>query len=152
MLFQCYYYMPSQVSCCASVSLSHTPPLSQANANGGLFHIILHTYNHTLSPLSLVSLSLSHFFSFLFSRQFVLMPQQSATNISLKNSIQRIAGAILSGKELNDPPRTRIKYLCSICNKNCLSNQSCIQCDACDKWCHIKCDGTSIKTYNNLSY
>ena len=31
-----------------------------------------------------------------------------------------------------------------------MSNQKAIQCDTCNGWCHIKCDGTSIETYNNL--
>ena len=74
----------------------------------------------------------------------------NAQQFALKNNIQRIAGSILLGKELNPLPTTKIKYPCSICNKNCLSNQSCIQCDECDKWCHIKCDGTSQNDYNKL--
>ena len=42
------------------------------------------------------------------------------------------------------------KFPCSICNKNVLNNQKAIQCDSCNLWCHIKCDGTSSETYNYL--
>ena len=64
----------------------------------------------------------------------------------LKNSIERIAGSILSGKLLN--PVNNLSCPCSICNKNCLKNQKAIQCDNCDKWCHIGCDGTSDEEYS----
>ena len=73
------------------------------------------------------------------------MAAQAALDIALKNNIERIAGAILSEKELNPP--NNFKFPCSICNKNCLKNQACIQCDTCDKFCHIKCDGTSLEKY-----
>ena len=64
----------------------------------------------------------------------------------IENTIDRIAGSILSGKTLNPP--NNLKCPCSICNKNCLDNQAAIQCDKCDKWCHISCDGTSLKDYH----
>lgn len=67
------------------------------------------------------------------------------TKIKLENNMERIAGSILSGKVLN--PTCKLKYPCSICNKNCLNNQACIQCSKCDKFCHIKCDGTSLANY-----
>ena len=69
----------------------------------------------------------------------------SSTDIRLQNTMERICGSILSGKVLNPP--NSFKWPCSICNKNCLKNQAAIQCDSCDKWCHIKCDGTSIEKY-----
>ena len=31
-----------------------------------------------------------------------------------------------------------------------LSNQRAIQCDLCNLWCHIKCDGTSAEIYDKL--
>ena len=37
-----------------------------------------------------------------------------------------------------------LKFPCSICNKNVLNNQKAIQCDSCDLWCHIKCNGTCL--------
>ena len=43
-----------------------------------------------------------------------------------------------------------LKFPCSICNKKQYNNQKAIQCDSCNLWCHIKCDGTSIVTYNKL--
>ena len=42
------------------------------------------------------------------------------------------------------------KFPCSICNKNVLNNQKAIQCDSCNLWCHIKCDGASSEIYNYL--
>ena len=52
----------------------------------------------------------------------------------------------------NSKPKSsrKIKYPCSICNKAVLDNQKAIQCDTCDLWCHIKCDGTSNEKYNYL--
>ena len=56
--------------------------------------------------------------------------------IKAQNNIDRIVDAISEGKVLNPP--NNFKSPCSICNKNCLKNQACVQCDHCDKWCHIK--------------
>ena len=69
-----------------------------------------------------------------------------SSKIKLNNTMDRISGSILSGKELNPP--CRFSYPCSICNKNCLNNQACIECSNCAKWCHIKCDGTSLEDYH----
>ena len=66
-----------------------------------------------------------------------------ALEIALQNTIDRISGALLADKELNGS--VNFKYPCSICNKNCLKNQLSILCDGCDKWCHLKCDGTTSK-------
>ena len=56
-----------------------------------------------------------------------------------------VIDAIKNGKNFNTP--NNLKFPCSICNKNVLNNQKAIQCN---KWCHIKCDGTYIETYNKL--
>ena len=69
-----------------------------------------------------------------------------SVEIALKNNIERIAGAILLGKELNPP--TRFTDPCSICNKKVLSNQNAIECNTCKKWTHRKCEGMSVETYN----
>ena len=71
-----------------------------------------------------------------------------AAEIKLQQTLERIAGAICQDKELNTP--NNLSWPCSICNKNVLQNQKAIQCDNCDKWCHIKCDGTSDVSYNNF--
>ena len=65
----------------------------------------------------------------------------NALDIALQNNIERISGAILADIALNNP--NNLKYPCSICNKNCLKNQLSILCDGCEKWCHLKCDGTT---------
>ena len=75
------------------------------------------------------------------------MAQAQATEIALKNNMDRIAGAILSGQPLNPP--NNFKNPCSICNKNCLKNQAVIDCSSCGKDFHIKCDGITIKQYNH---
>ena len=41
-------------------------------------------------------------------------------------------------------------YPCGICQKNCNSNQSCIECSHCNHWIHIKCNGTSEDEYKNM--
>ena len=64
-----------------------------------------------------------------------------ASQIKLQNTIDRIAGAILSGKDLNPPPIRKIKFPCIICNKPVQNNQKAIECDTCHKWCHKNCDG-----------
>ena len=69
-----------------------------------------------------------------------------STKIKLGNTMDRISGSILSGNELNPP--SRLSNPCSICNKNCLNNQACIECSNCAKWCHIKCDGTTLDDYH----
>ena len=71
------------------------------------------------------------------------MPEVSKEK--LKNNIERILGAIVLDNDLNPP--TNLINPCSICNKNCLSNQKWIQCDNCEKRCHIKCDGTTAVEY-----
>ena len=68
-----------------------------------------------------------------------------ASQIKLQNTIDRIAGAILTGTNLNPPPSRNIKYPCIICNRSVQSNQKAIECDTCQKWCHINCDGR-VKT------
>ena len=72
-----------------------------------------------------------------------------ALGIALINTIERISGALLADKELN--VSNKLKYPCSICNKNCLQNQLKILCDGCNKWCHLKCDGsTSIDEFRHF--
>ncbi len=68
-----------------------------------------------------------------------------ASQIKLDNNIERIVESLSLGNDLNPP--SRLHSPCSICNRNCLDNQNCIQCDKCDKWCHIKCDGTNLNEY-----
>ena len=52
---------------------------------------------------------------------------------------------------------THLTFPCSICNKNVLANQKSLQCDLCNTWTHIKCDGTpelysQMISNNNLSW
>ena len=71
-----------------------------------------------------------------------------ASQIKLQNTIDRIAGAILAGINLNPPPTRKIKWPCIICNRPVNSNQKAIECDTCHKWCHMNCDGRlTIKDY-----
>ena len=44
-------------------------------------------------------------------------------------------------------PTRKLKYPCSICNKSVMYNQKALQCDTCDLWTHIKCDGTNDDAY-----
>jgi hypothetical protein len=65
-----------------------------------------------------------------------------ASDIALKNNMDRIAGAILSSQNLNPP--NRLKNPCSICNKNCLKNQA--RGGACGWYwtvCRLVCGGPS---------
>ena len=64
-----------------------------------------------------------------------------ASQIKLQNTINRIAGAILAGKNLNPEPTRNIKWPCVICNRPVQNNQKALECDACQKWCHLNCDG-----------
>ena len=64
-----------------------------------------------------------------------------ASLIKLQNTLDRIAGALLSGKNLNPQPTRNIKWPCIICNRPVQSNQKAIECDTCQKWCHLNCDG-----------
>ena len=72
-----------------------------------------------------------------------------AIDIALKNNMERIAAAILLGKELNLP--NNLKFPCGICNKSVQKNQNALQCDTCDKWVHRKCEGMSPEKYRSFS-
>ena len=64
-----------------------------------------------------------------------------ASQIKLQNTLDRIAGAILAGKNLNPEPTRKIKWPCIICNRPVQNNQKALECDTCHKWCHLNCDG-----------
>ena len=49
-----------------------------------------------------------------------------------------------------NPYSHNLKWPCSICNKNVTSSMKGIQCDKCNKWSHIKCNGISPDEYHNL--
>ena len=57
---------------------------------------------------------------------------------------------IIESMKCNIKLNLNIKYPCSICRKPVLVNQKAIQCDTCNLWCHIKCDGTTLGHYNTL--
>ena len=42
------------------------------------------------------------------------------------------------------------KYPCGICKKSVNSNHRALQCDICDFWVHIKCNGLSDSDYLRL--
>ena len=58
---------------------------------------------------------------------------------------ERITNAICTEIELNAP--SNLRWPCSICNKNVTSSMKGIQCDTCNKWCHIKCDCMTVGEY-----
>ena len=64
-----------------------------------------------------------------------------ASQIKLQNTLDRIAGAILAGKNLNPEPIRKIKWPCIICNRPVQNNQKALECDTCHKWCHLNWDG-----------
>ena len=68
-----------------------------------------------------------------------------ASKIKYENNIARIIEAISSENALNPP--NRLKFPCSICNKNCLKNQCHLLCKRCNKRCHIKCNDTAVNEY-----
>ena len=72
-----------------------------------------------------------------------------AVQYALQNNIDRIAGSILAGKDLNPP--TKVAHPCVICNSNVLDNQNGVECTNCWKWCHRKCDGMNVSMYNYLN-
>ena len=72
----------------------------------------------------------------------------NSDQIKLNQTLDRITEAIIQNKNLNTP--NNLRFPCSICNKNVLDNQQAVLCETCDKWCHIKCDGTSREMYEYL--
>ena len=49
-----------------------------------------------------------------------------------------------------DPTHDNPKYPCGKCNLNIRKNNKAIQCDSCNYWNHIKCDGIDYTQYENL--
>ena len=62
-------------------------------------------------------------------------------------SMEGIIESILDGRI---KPRSCVKYPCGICYKSVKSNHKAVQCDACDLWVHIGCNGTSEDEYELL--
>ena len=58
---------------------------------------------------------------------------------------ERIIDAISTETELNI--KNNLQWPCSICNKNVTARMKGLQCDTCDKWCHLRCDHISEKEY-----
>ena len=77
------------------------------------------------------------------------MASLGRNELRIHQNINRSIRAIYLQKDLN--PVNKLACPCSICNKNCFDTQASIICDTCNKWCHIKCDGTSLKDYNYLA-
>ena len=66
----------------------------------------------------------------------------------LEETVNRIIKAISNDNDLN-PPRN-LRWPCSLCNKNVTDNINGVQCDTCDKWCHLNCEDISLKEYEIL--
>ena len=62
-------------------------------------------------------------------------------------TINHIIGIIETGR-----PRRCMKFPCGICNKTVKINQKAVQCDSCDLWVHISCNGILEEVYENLKY
>ena len=58
---------------------------------------------------------------------------------------------IISIIDNNNPkPRSCVKFPCGICNKTVKKNHKAMQCDSCDLWVHIGCNGVSDMKYEHL--
>ena len=64
-------------------------------------------------------------------------------------TINYIIGKIETGMHT---PRRCVKFPCGICTKTVKTNQKAVQCDLCDLWVHIGCNGTSLAEYENLKH
>ena len=71
-----------------------------------------------------------------------------SSDLKAQLNLERITEAIGRQDALNRP--TNLRWPCSICNKNVLNNQKGVECDSCDKWCHMSCDGMSDEYYQLL--
>ena len=49
-----------------------------------------------------------------------------------------------------DPNLDNPKFPCGKCNLNIRKNNKAVQCDSCNFWTHIKCDGIDSKQYEIL--
>ena len=47
-----------------------------------------------------------------------------------------------------DPKKKKKVTSCKICTKDCKSNENALQCDMCDYWIHMGCDGMSKDAYD----
>ena len=73
-------------------------------------------------------------------------------NLSLKNiNMSFSVDHIISIIDNNGPkPRSCVKFPCGICNKTVKKNHKAIQCDSCDLWVYIGCNGVSDMKYGHL--
>ena len=69
----------------------------------------------------------------------------SQNSLKYNRTCNRIFEALNLDKELNIA--NNLRWPCSVCNKNVTATMKAVQCDSCDKWCHIKCHGISPKEY-----
>ena len=65
----------------------------------------------------------------------------------MASNIENIMETLLNGRI---KPRSCVKYPCGICYKSVKSNHKAVQCDTCDLWVHIGCNGTSDDEYELL--
>ena len=69
-------------------------------------------------------------------------------NYNYELTCERIIEAISRDSVLN--PLNSLRWPCSICNKNVTHSIKGIQCNLCDKWSHIKCNGITVNEYEHL--
>ena len=70
--------------------------------------------------------------------------------LKVKRSLSWNFLVILAGDiEFNPGPRNNtFKYACPACLRTVAKNHRAVECDMCQNWYHIKCEGISPKTYN----
>ena len=62
-------------------------------------------------------------------------------------STDRVIDLVINGKTR---ARRNIRDPCAICSKKVKSDHKAIQCDMCDQWVHITCNGNSEEEYERL--
>ena len=80
--------------------------------------------------------------------------QQYQPDIDLSRVITKVVNLLKnksnSSEVSSNRPNANIKHPCGVCKKSVNKNQKAIFCSACLNWIHRKCNGISVKEYEDL--
>lgn len=72
------------------------------------------------------------------------------SNTSIKRTTMLYICLLMCGDIQTNPGPIGIKYPCVVCHREVRDKDPALQCDECNVWTHINCDGTSLKEYKRF--